>query len=62
MAHCWILFFWEPTPSPSKTNRNLPISTITKKRNEVNQDNTMIGVETFVTVNVGEINDNIREG
>ena len=47
-----------PTP---KLPRSFLVGTTTKRRKETNHEKTKIGVETSVTVKVGEIDENIGD-
>ena len=44
------------------STKSFPVCTITKRRNKAKRDKTKIRVATSVTVKVGEIDENIREG
>ena len=47
---------------PLKSTKSFPDATITKRTTESRKDKTKIGVGTYVTVKVGEIDEKIREG
>ena len=60
-AHSLIATTVDTPPSP-KLTKSLSVVTITKNRKEENKDKAKIGVGTYITVKVGEIVENIREG